>query len=163
VVEICAGAGGQSLGLMRAGFEHTLAVELDESAAATLEHNLRSRGEHGARVIVGDVADSGLWTPEECDGVDLLAGGAPCPPLSAGPLSSLGECDREPCCSRTSAGSPGRGARRTVRPLLIGWTSWVTGVHGAYYRPLTMACPNCDPDSSWSRLIEGRRAHSSGL
>ena len=29
VIEICAGAGGQALGLERAGFEHALAVELD--------------------------------------------------------------------------------------------------------------------------------------
>ena len=36
VVEICAGAGGQALGLERAGFEHALAVELDGSACATL-------------------------------------------------------------------------------------------------------------------------------
>lgn len=82
VVEICAGAGGQSLGLLRAGFDHALAVELDESAAATLEHNLRLRGERTARVVVGDVADSSLWTPEEFDGVDLMAGGVPCPPFS---------------------------------------------------------------------------------
>jgi len=32
VVEICAGAGGQALGLERAGFEHALAVELDPVA-----------------------------------------------------------------------------------------------------------------------------------
>jgi len=82
VVEICAGAGGQSLGLMRAGFEHALAVELDEFAAATLKHNLRAHGERDARVVVGDVADSDLWSPEEFDGVDLLAGGVPCPPFS---------------------------------------------------------------------------------
>jgi DNA (cytosine-5)-methyltransferase 1 len=39
VVEICAGAGGQALGLERAGFEHALAVELDGSACATLRAN----------------------------------------------------------------------------------------------------------------------------
>jgi site-specific DNA-cytosine methylase len=39
VVEICAGAGGQSLGLELAGFEHDLSVELDPNAAATLRHN----------------------------------------------------------------------------------------------------------------------------
>jgi len=30
VVEICAGAGGQALGLERAGFEHALAVEFTD-------------------------------------------------------------------------------------------------------------------------------------
>jgi hypothetical protein len=39
VVEICAGAGGQALGLERAGFEHALAVELDAAACATLRAN----------------------------------------------------------------------------------------------------------------------------
>ena len=34
VVEVCAGAGGQSLGLELAGFEHALSVELDPNACA---------------------------------------------------------------------------------------------------------------------------------
>ena len=40
VIEICAGAGGQSLGLHLAGFQHRLAVELDATAAETLRLNL---------------------------------------------------------------------------------------------------------------------------
>ena len=36
VVEICAGAGGQALGLERAGFEHALAVELDGFALSLI-------------------------------------------------------------------------------------------------------------------------------
>ena len=76
VVEICAGAGGQSLGLHKAGFEHRLAIEIDEHAAATLRSNL------GVDVAVGDVASSDVWTPSEHVGVDLLAGGVPCPPFS---------------------------------------------------------------------------------
>lgn len=82
VVEICAGAGGQSLGLARAGFEHALAVELDESAASTLRHNL-DRMDHGrADVRVGDVADPEVWKPVDFAEPDLLAGGVPCPPFS---------------------------------------------------------------------------------
>lgn len=77
VVEICAGAGGQSLGLERAGFHHRLAVELDPNAAATLRHN-RPEWE----VAEGDVADQSVWDPLEYEGVDLLAGGVPCPPFS---------------------------------------------------------------------------------
>lgn len=77
VVEICAGAGGQALGLDLAGFHHELAVEIDETAAATLQHN---RPDWDVRV--GDVADKTVWNPEEFDGVELLAGGVPCPPFS---------------------------------------------------------------------------------
>lgn len=87
VVEICAGAGGQSLGLERAGFRHWLAIELDKQAAESLRHNLVNvldYDEKEARetVRIGDVADPELWDPDEFKGVDLLAGGVPCPPFS---------------------------------------------------------------------------------
>lgn len=77
VVEICAGAGGQALGLQRAGFEHALAVELDSWPVATLRQN-----RPGWDVRQGDVADESVWNPDEFTGVDLLAGGVPCPPFS---------------------------------------------------------------------------------
>lgn len=77
VVEICAGAGGQALGLEKAGFKHRLAVELDANASATLRRNLPH-----AEVATGDVADPGVWNPMEHLGVPLLAGGVPCPPFS---------------------------------------------------------------------------------
>ena len=75
-VEICAGAGGQALGLHRAGFRHEIAVELDPTAAATLSANLP------VKVAVGDVADPSVWSPRDFLGIDLLAGGVPCPPFS---------------------------------------------------------------------------------
>ena len=77
VVEICAGAGGQALGLERAGFEHALAVELDGMACATLRAN-----RPGWKVAEGDVADEGLWRPRDYRDVALLAGGVPCPPFT---------------------------------------------------------------------------------
>lgn len=76
VVEICAGAGGQSLGLHKAGFDHALSIELDETAAETLRANL------GRPVAIGDVASREVWDPRDYEGVDLLAGGVPCPPFS---------------------------------------------------------------------------------
>ncbi|MGH3255146.1 MAG: DNA cytosine methyltransferase [Streptosporangiaceae bacterium] len=76
-VEICAGAGGQALGLERAGFEHALAVELDAAACATLRAN-----RPGWKVAEGDVADQALWRPRDYQGVALLAGGVPCPPFT---------------------------------------------------------------------------------
>jgi DNA (cytosine-5)-methyltransferase 1 len=77
VVEICAGAGGQSLGLELAGFEHELAVELDPNACATLRHNRPHW-----KVAQGDVASKETWDPAAYAGVDLLAGGVPCPPFT---------------------------------------------------------------------------------
>lgn len=86
VVEICAGAGGQSLGLHLAGFQHTLAVELDPNAAATLSVNLqRLQPDDDVKELVkiGDVADEEVWKPEDYAGrATLLAGGVPCPPFS---------------------------------------------------------------------------------
>jgi len=76
-VEICAGAGGQALGLERAGFEHALAVELDAAACGTLRAN-----RPGWKVAEGDVADPALWRPSDYQGVALLAGGVPCPPFT---------------------------------------------------------------------------------
>ncbi|GAA0562147.1 DNA (cytosine-5-)-methyltransferase [Paractinoplanes ferrugineus] len=77
VVEICAGAGGQALGLEKAGFEHTLAVELDAHAVSTLEHNRPSW-----KVAHGDVASRDVWDPKKYQKVALLAGGVPCPPFT---------------------------------------------------------------------------------
>ncbi len=77
VVEVCAGAGGQSLGLELAGFEHELSVELDADACGTLRHNRP----HG-KVAEGDVASPGVWNPAEYAGASLLAGGVPCPPFT---------------------------------------------------------------------------------
>src|ERR1700677_4326693 len=77
VVEICAGAGGQSLGLELAGFEHDLSVELDSNAAATLRHK-RPYWKGPA----GNVASPDVWRPADYVGIDLLAGGVPCPPFT---------------------------------------------------------------------------------
>src|SRR4051794_30022056 len=78
VVEVCAGAGGQSLGLHLAGFRHRLAIELDPQAAATLRDNLARlhRQDHGddapaPEVAVGDVADREVWNPATHKGVAL--------------------------------------------------------------------------------------------
>jgi len=74
VLEICAGAGGQSAGLEKAGFGHELAVEIDRDAAATLRLN---RPEWNVKE--GDVREV---NGSDYRGIDLLAGGVPCPPFS---------------------------------------------------------------------------------
>ena len=73
-VEICAGAGGQALGLEMAGFGHASLVEIDAHACATLRLN-RPRW----KVIEGDVQG---FSGTPFAGMDLLAGGVPCPPFS---------------------------------------------------------------------------------
>ncbi|WP_328838974.1 DNA (cytosine-5-)-methyltransferase [Streptomyces europaeiscabiei] len=44
-IEICAGAGGQAIGLHRAGFRHLALVEIDRHAAQTLRINIGNRPE----------------------------------------------------------------------------------------------------------------------
>ena len=84
-VELCAGAGGQALGLETAGFEHAALFENDKSACATLIRNRKHWN-----VIEHDLFQSFDWSKYR--GVDLLAGGLPCPPFSiAG--KQLGERD----------------------------------------------------------------------
>ncbi|MDF1860407.1 MAG: DNA cytosine methyltransferase [Verrucomicrobiales bacterium] len=73
-VEICAGAGGQALGLEKAGFEHSALVENDAHACETLNLNRPNWN-----VFNGDLREFD-GTPFK--GVDLLAGGVPCPPFS---------------------------------------------------------------------------------
>lgn len=73
-VEICAGGGGQSLGLEQAGFRHLAAVEIDPDACATLRYN---RPQWNVKQL-----DIHSFDGTAYKGVDLLAGGVPCPPFS---------------------------------------------------------------------------------
>lgn len=74
VLEICAGAGGQALGLEEAGFSHAAALDNDHHACNTLRLN-RPKWE----VLEGDVR---ALKGSNYRGADLLAGGIPCPPFS---------------------------------------------------------------------------------
>jgi len=73
-IEICSGAGGQALGLERAGFEALAHVEYDRHACATLRLNRPNWN-----VVEGDVRD---FSAKQFKGIDLVAGGVPCPPFS---------------------------------------------------------------------------------
>lgn len=75
-IEICAGAGGQAIGLEQAGFEHVALVEIDPHACETLRRN-----RPGWNVVEGDVKD---FDGKPYEGIELLAGGVPCPPFSMG-------------------------------------------------------------------------------
>ena len=74
-LELCAGAGGQALGLEQAGFDHIALVEIEPLACQTLKLNRpdwnvinQDLRQYNARAYNGQV--------------DLVAGGVPCPPFS---------------------------------------------------------------------------------
>ncbi len=73
-LEICTGAGGQAHGLEQAGFDHVALVEIEPPACATLRLNRPQWN-----VIEGDVRQ---FSGAPYQGVDLVAGGVPCPPFS---------------------------------------------------------------------------------
>jgi site-specific DNA-cytosine methylase len=73
-LEVCAGAGGQALGLEEAGIEHIALVEIGKNACATLRLNRPKWN-----VIEGDL-DRLDCTPFKR--VDIVSGGLPCPPFS---------------------------------------------------------------------------------
>lgn len=73
-IEVCAGAGGQAIGLENAGFSHSVLVDNDPACCTTLRLNRPHWN-----VVEGDLNhfDGRPWK-----GVDLFAGGLPCPPFS---------------------------------------------------------------------------------
>ncbi|ALC29726.1 DNA (cytosine-5-)-methyltransferase [Streptomyces sp. CFMR 7] len=104
-IEICAGAGGQAIGLHQAGFKHLALVEIDHHAAETLRENIRlleewswereycdvlSADVNDFRPIPGEGASQAdlkkaakfFGRPLRRGELDLLAGGVPCPPFS---------------------------------------------------------------------------------
>lgn len=73
-LEMCAGAGGQALGLEMAGFNHIGLIEIDPHCCSTLKLNRP----------LWNVIESDL---EKFEGnfeveIDLISGGLPCPPFS---------------------------------------------------------------------------------
>jgi DNA (cytosine-5)-methyltransferase 1 len=73
-VEMCAGAGGQALGLEQAGFQHNALVEIERDFCATLRLNRPQWN-----VVEQDL---NVFDGRPYRGIDLLAGGLPCPPFS---------------------------------------------------------------------------------
>lgn len=73
-LELCAGAGGQALGLEQAGFKHLALVEYEQKACETLRLNRPQWN-----TIEDDLR---RFDATRYEGVDLVAGGVPCPPFS---------------------------------------------------------------------------------
>jgi DNA (cytosine-5)-methyltransferase 1 len=74
-LELCAGAGGEALGLEQAGIAHAGLVEIDNHACATLRLN-----RPGWNVLEQDLTT--LTDASAFKGVDIVSGGLPCPPFS---------------------------------------------------------------------------------
>jgi DNA (cytosine-5)-methyltransferase 1 len=75
-LELCAGGGGQALGLERARYTHAALMEIDPDCCTTLSWNRPCWP-----VLYGDITRMGA---RSLAGVDLVAGGLPCTPHSRG-------------------------------------------------------------------------------
>jgi DNA (cytosine-5)-methyltransferase 1 len=73
-IEMCAGGGGQAIGLEQAGFDCAAALEIDKHACSTLRLNRPDWNvlEH----------DMSLFDGQPYTNIDLFAAGVPCPPFS---------------------------------------------------------------------------------
>ncbi len=93
-ISLFTGAGGLDLGLEAAGFKTTVAVELDKSACATINHNrpswnVQHRDIHDVTSSeIRDIGCFGQGSP------DLLIGGPPCQPFSKSAFWSKGSTKR---------------------------------------------------------------------
>lgn len=85
-IELCAGAGGQALGLEQAGLDHQALVEIDRHCCTTLRDNRPDWN------VIEDDLRRFKDRAGDFAGVDLVAGGLPCPPFSVAG-KQLGEND----------------------------------------------------------------------
>ncbi|HRJ51509.1 MAG TPA: DNA cytosine methyltransferase [Candidatus Thiothrix moscowensis] len=81
-IELCAGAGGQALGLHLAGFQHQLLMDIDKPACQTLKHNNALHGLGWGEIVEGCIEEFATYSSHQYKGIDLVAGGVPCPPFS---------------------------------------------------------------------------------
>lgn len=89
-IDLFAGCGGFSLGLIQAGFKMLVAVELDNGAADTYDCNLAKR--YGVRLLRKDITKlTGKQVLKEArirkGALDLLVGGPPCQGFSTANLN----------------------------------------------------------------------------
>lgn len=86
-LELCAGGGGQALGLEGAGFHHVGVVECEPQYCTTLRLNRPHWN-----VLQQDIRD---FQPSAFGDVDLIAGGVPCPPFSIAGKQLGGDDERD--------------------------------------------------------------------
>ena len=148
----------------QAGFEHVAAVEIDKHACATLQLN-RPRW----RVYEQDLKGS---TGAGFQGVDLLAGGVPCPPFSiAGTVGANDERNLFPEALRlveklrptavmleNVRGSASEKFERYRTSILRRLERLGTNLTGACSTPPTMGCLSSGLDSARRTQACGRKA-----
>ena len=76
-IEVCAGAGGLSLGLIKAGFVPILLNDNNKDCCKTLEHNHKDLIDNNRLKVVCDSLTK-LDLKPYSGGIDLLTGGVPC-------------------------------------------------------------------------------------
>lgn len=95
-IEMCAGAGGQALGLHQAGFKHSVLIEIDKHACETLTYNNNNLNLNWGPVLQQDLKDFAQSEAIKYQGkVELVAGGVPCPPFSKAGLQLGNEDERD--------------------------------------------------------------------
>ncbi|QRM44610.1 DNA cytosine methyltransferase [Rhizobium sp. BG4] len=77
VLELCAGAGGMSIGLIGAGYEHAALFERNQDKVDTLRRNWPTWGVE--KTDIRKISDARL---RQYAGIDLLAAGLPCGPVN---------------------------------------------------------------------------------
>ncbi|WP_298443040.1 DNA cytosine methyltransferase [Ferrimicrobium sp.] len=140
-VEVCAGAGGQAIGLESAGFEPQALVEIEQRACETL---LLNRPEWN--VCQADLRE---FSGTPYSGVDLVAGGVPCPPFSVAgrQLGADDERDLFPSALRiVSEARPQAVMLENVRGLL-------SSVFDDYREELRMQLAKLGYHTDWRLLI----------
>ena len=80
-VDLFCGCGGLSTGLLDAGIDVRLGVDLDAPSVATFDLNHRSRGSKSLQADVRELTGAQLAALAE-DRIQLLVGGPPCQPFS---------------------------------------------------------------------------------
>lgn len=90
VLELCAGAGGQAIGLMSAGFHHAAMYEKSRNRVKTLKRNWPAWpvSKHDVTELPDDVFAG-------YEGIDLLAAGPPCEPFSRAASAGAGRHSRD--------------------------------------------------------------------
>lgn len=111
VLDICAGAGGFSLGFMKAGFELRGGIETDPIAAATYAANLHRGASDMQRQTLAEPRDLLAVSPGEltkalglgpvADAVDVVLAGLPCQAFARIGRPKLGSLADDPAAYRT--------------------------------------------------------------